>query len=131
MRIRTIELGMLLLLSSVALVIAQAGRDLFQECRIKDRIDLDPEAAIKICLRVVTSFPNDHALVADARLYLGQLYATKEPAKAKEQYEIVAAMSDQPAKAAEARARLAGLIDPFKPILIPTPFLLALLLPYM
>jgi hypothetical protein len=59
------------------------------------------------------------------------LYATKEPAKAKEQYEIVAAMSDQPAKAAEARARLAGLIDPFKPILIPTPFLLALLLPYM
>jgi Tol biopolymer transport system component len=123
MRIRTIGIGILLLLSSVALVIAQAGRDLLRDCRIKDQVDGDPAAAIKICLRVVSDFPSDRALVADARLYLGQLYATKEPAKAKEQYDLVAAMSDQPARAADARTRLAALsVDPYPRIEIPTPF---------
>jgi len=122
MRIRTLVSGTLLIISTVALIAAQTGREVFRDCRAKDAIDNDARGAMECFERVIRDFPSDRALLADARLALARLTETTDAAKAKQLYELVST-SDQPLQAAEARKLLEGLSrNPFPEIKIPTPF---------
>jgi hypothetical protein len=124
MRIRIVGIGFLVLVSAAVLGAPQTGDDLFRQCRNKELLDSDIPGAIELCERVARDFASNRPLLARARLALCQLYEGVDPAKARQNCEAVAGMTDQPNLAAEGRARLEALAarDPAAPIRIVTPF---------
>ena len=72
MRIRTVAIGLLLLLCVAALAVAQqTGEALFQQGLVKQRGVSDYEGASQIYARILRDFPKDRALMAKTLLRPG------------------------------------------------------------
>jgi Tol biopolymer transport system component len=91
---------------------AQSGYDLFQKALTAERAEGKLNDAIALYQRVVREFPADRALVAKALVQMGQCYEKQGNAEARKVYErVLREFADQP-EAAEARKRLAKLMQP-------------------
>jgi len=107
MKMRMLAIG--LLLSTTLVILAQNGRDLYQQAVGKEQLG-NYEAAIKIYERIVGDFPRDRPLVAKALVHLGVCYENLRGAEARKYYEqVISKYGDQPDMAAEAHRRLNAL----------------------
>jgi Tol biopolymer transport system component len=107
MKMRIVAIG--LLFSMTALILAQGGRDLYQQALGKEQLG-DYQPAIKIYERIVRDYARDRALVAKALVHLGICYENALGAQARRYYEeVISKYADQPDMAAEARRRLNAL----------------------
>src|SRR5215471_1799891 len=108
MKMRMIAIGALFFLTT--LVMAQNGRDLYQQALGKEQLG-NYEGAIKVYERIVSNSPRDRSLVATALVHIGICYENLRDAQARKYYDEVISKfaADQPDIAAEARRRLNGL----------------------
>ncbi|NNE71844.1 MAG: tetratricopeptide repeat protein, partial [Rhodothermales bacterium] len=102
----------LLLLLLVAPVTAQTVDDLFREARTLERVQGDFRGAIDVYGRIVDEAGADRAAVARALVRMGRAYESLGRAEALGVYErVVAEYADQQDEVAEARERMAGLVE--------------------
>ena len=109
---RTVSLLALLLalVTTSAQVDAQSGYDLFQKALATERADGNLRAAIQLYERVVTEFPRDRAVVAQALVRMAECHEKLGDGNARRVYERVARdYADQSESVAIARSRLAAL----------------------
>jgi tetratricopeptide (TPR) repeat protein len=107
MRLRIVAIGMLFLLCTVAVMVAQNGNDLFQQGLAKERADGDLQGAIKIYDRIVREFPSNRPIVAKALVQLGICYEKLGQDKAREYFQqVIAKYSDQTDMVVQAKTRL-------------------------
>jgi Tol biopolymer transport system component len=91
----------------------QSGHDLYQQALVKERAEGDLQEAIDLYDRIVSDFPDDHALAAKALVQMGQCYEKLGKAEAKKAYQrVVRDYADQAEPLQVARARLAALTGP-------------------
>ena len=109
-RITTAVLVIVLLFTIGDRVVAQTGRDLFQQALVKERANGDLRGAIAIYERIVREFTTERALTANALVQLGECYEKLGSTEAERAYQrVVSEFAEQTDFVVQARARLAAL----------------------
>src|SRR5262249_31632095 len=111
MRIRIVAFG-LLMMCAARFVAGQSGPDLYQQAVGKEQLG-DYQGAIKIYERIVKDHARDRALVAKAKVHLGDSWLKLGEAKGRDLLnDVISNYKDQAEMVAEARRRLAGSGNP-------------------
>jgi hypothetical protein len=114
MRTRLVAIGMLLLLSAVAMTAGQNGNDLYQQGLARE-VAGDLKGAIQIFERLVRDSSN-RTLTAKALLQLGRWSDLLGDDQARKYYErVIREFADQKEPASEARTRLDALVKVANP----------------
>ena len=119
MRLQLVSIGAVLLVFASTMTARQNGNDLYQQGLARETAG-DIKGAVQIFERIVRDFPSNRTLTARALLQLGRWSDLIGEDQARKYYErVIREFADQKDAAADARARLDGLVKVAAPVSSP------------